>query len=180
MIPAIRFPQKSKEIPRFARYFLHYLWNPLHTLQRKSELTNLFIPVKKGIKLAAYYIHQYRSTMQNPVNEERLELRVLSWLTDKGYNLIKRNWEYCNDKVDIIASHLGQLHFISITTKKYPENGLGSQGFTRRKMLSFMQASQQYLQHNPQWKKATIDVLTVTMLKDEPMDCVLTKDLRMT
>lgn len=126
------------------------------------------------------YYSAIHYAMQYPINDEKLELRVLSWLSDKGYDLIKRNWEYCREKVDIIASHLGQLHFISISTKKYPESGLGSQGFTRRKMLSFLQASQQYMEYNPQWKKAVIDVLTITMLQDEPIDCVMTRDIKMT
>lgn len=104
-------------------------------------------------------------------------MRVISWLTDKGYDLITRNWQYCHGQVDIIACRFNQLHFIGITTKKYPENGLPHEGITRRKMLSFLQAAQQYLSRHPQWKNAIIDVLTVTMIQDEPKDCVMTKNI---
>lgn len=130
------------------------------------------------MKLAAITVQQYHLPMQQqPIHEEKIEMRVISWLTDKGYDLIKRNWQYCHGQVDIIASRFNQLHFIGITTKKYPENGLPCEGITRRRMLSFLQASQQYIKRNPQWKNAVIDILTVTMVQDEPKGCVMTKDI---
>lgn len=107
-------------------------------------------------------------------------MRVLKWLAEKGFRLIKQNWRYCHGEVDIIASRSDQLHFIGITTKSYPETGLPQEGITRRKMLSFAQASQQYLKRHPQWKEVIIDVLTVTMIKEEPTDCILVKNIRLT
>ncbi len=116
---------------------------------------------------------------QHPLQEEKIELRVINWLSEKGFHLIKRNWQYCHGQVDIIASQSGQLHFIGIATKNYPENGFSDQCITRRKMLSFLQASQQYLKRNPQWEKAVIDVLTIMMVKDEPVECRMVRDIRM-
>ncbi|NCI46135.1 YraN family protein [Sediminibacterium soli] len=117
----------------------------------------------------------------DPLKEEKLELRVAGWLTEKGFLLIKRNWAYCHGKIDIIASRFGRLHFIGVTTKSYhPVNTISDEGITRRKMLSFLQASQQYLQRYPQWKDVMIDILTVTMIGEEPKDCTLTGNVKLT
>jgi putative endonuclease len=146
---------------------------PTKAIQDKSN--SWFTPAKKARSLRLYL---FTNTLpMQPIHEEKIEMRVISWLTDKGYDLIKRNWQYCHGQVDIIASRFNQLHFIGIATKKYPENGLPDQGITRRKMLSFLQASQQYIKLNPQWNNAVIDVLTVTMVQDEPKDCVMIKDI---
>jgi putative endonuclease len=114
----------------------------------------------------------------NPLKEEKIELRVLNWLADKGFQLVKRNWEYCHGRIDIIATRLGELHFIGITTRHLPATDADAQSITRRRILSFLQASQQYLQRNPQWKNVVIDLLTVTLVHDEPVNCSITKNVR--
>lgn len=114
-----------------------------------------------------------------PQTEEQIELRVLNWLAEKGFQLVKRKWEYCHDSVDIIATRLGELHFIGITTRHLPGHDIiDAQSITRRRMLSFLQASQQYLKRNPQWKNVSIDVLTVTLVDDMPVNCNITRNLR--
>ncbi len=129
---------------------------------------------KKGIMLAEYIPMQ-----PDHFTEEKIELRVLNWLAEKNFQLIKRKWQYCNCEVDIIASRLNKLHFIGVTTMQYPDTGLPAQGVTRRKMLSILQASQQYLKRNPEWKEAVIDILTVTLVSEEPKDCIYTRNIRM-
>jgi Holliday junction resolvase-like predicted endonuclease len=117
---------------------------------------------------------------QNLFTEEKVELCVRHWLANSGYQLIRLNWQYCQANVDIIAARYNRLHFIGVTTKKYPDNGLSCQGMTRRKVLALLQASQQYMKRNPQWKEAVIDVLTVTLIREEPADCTLTRNIQMT
>jgi putative endonuclease len=114
-----------------------------------------------------------------PQKDEQIELRVLNWLADKGFQLVKRNWKYCHDSVDIIATRLGELHFIGITTRHLPGQAMiDGQSITRRRILSFLQASQQYLKRNPQWKNVSIDVLTVTLMDDKPVSCCISRNLR--
>jgi putative endonuclease len=116
---------------------------------------------------------------QNPFTEERVELHVIDWLSKSGFDLIKQNWTSFQAQVDIIASKYNQLHFIGVTTKKYPDNGLSCQGITRRRLLSLIQASQQYLKRHPEWKEVVIDILTVTLIREEPANCTLTKNIRL-
>jgi Holliday junction resolvase-like predicted endonuclease len=117
---------------------------------------------------------------QSPFTEEKIELCVRHWLANSGYQLIRQNWQYCQSSVDIIAARYNRLHFIGITTRKYPDNGLSCQGMTRRKVLALLQASQQYMKRNPQWKEAVVDVLTVTLIREEPADCTITRNIQMT
>jgi putative endonuclease len=116
----------------------------------------------------------------NPLKEDKVEYRAMSWLADKGFQIVKRNWAFCHSKVDIIASRLGRLHFIGIATRSAEGDPfIPGECITRRKMLSFLQASRQYLQRNPEWKDAMIDILTVTMAGEEPRDCMLTRNVRL-
>ena len=41
-----------------------------------------------------------------------------------------------------------------------------------------MEASQQYLRRHPEWREVIIDVLTVTVMKEEPADFILVKNIR--
>jgi putative endonuclease len=114
-----------------------------------------------------------------PLTDEKIELRVTNWLADKGFQLVKRNWGYCHASVDIIATRFGELHFIGITIRHLPGHDIvAATGITRRRMLSFLQASQQYIKRNPQWKDVSIDLLTVTLVHDEPVNCSMTKNVR--
>lgn len=116
----------------------------------------------------------------NQLKCEKLERRVLNWLTEKGFQTIKQDWHYCHGQVDIIASRLDQLHFIGISTKRSNETGFAEKGITRRKIVSFLQASQQYLKSHPEWKEVIIDILTVTFIEEEPADYRLVKNIRIT
>jgi putative endonuclease len=121
---------------------------------------------------------QLNVMLWNQFIRQKLEPRVLNWLAQRGFHLIKQNWRYRYDKIDIIATCADQLHFIGITTRNYPEVGLSEQGITRRKMRSFLEASQLYLKRHPEWKEVIIDVLTVTVIKEEPADFILVKNIR--
>ena len=132
-------------------------------------------------------VHRYRKghnacgitgMPHNPITQEKIDRRILGWLTDRGYQLIIRNWKYCHGEVDIIASRLDRLHFIGVATQNYPETEFVQQGITRRKMLSIFQAAQQYIKRNPQWKEAIIDVLTITLKQEEPVHCAIVSDIR--
>lgn len=116
----------------------------------------------------------------DPLKEEKVEFRVITWLADKGFQVVRRNWAFCHGKVDIIASRLGRLHFIGIATRNNGGDPVSSgECITRRKMLSFLQASKQYLLRNPEWKDAMVDILTVTMSGEEPGDCMLTRNIKL-
>lgn len=106
------------------------------------------------------------------------EMRTKEWLTKKGFSLINQNWSCCYGEVDIIASFLDQLHFIAVTTKACAESGIPVQAITRKRMLSFKEAAQKYLERHQGWKEIIFDVLTISLAKEDTTDFILIKDIR--
>jgi len=108
------------------------------------------------------------------------ELRTKEWLAKKGFNLINQNWSCCHGELDIIASFLDQLHFIMVTTKSCADTGVPVQGITRKRMLSFKEAAQKYIDRHPRWQEIIFDVLTISVAKEDKAEFILIQDIRTT
>lgn len=106
------------------------------------------------------------------------EVHIKEWLSKKGFNLINQNWTCCHGEVDIIATFFDQLHFIAVTAKHCAESGLPRQGITRKKMLSFRQAAQNYLERHPRWNDIVFDVLTVSVAKEDNPEFIIIENIR--
>lgn len=94
-----------------------------------------------------------------------------------GYLIMEKNWRYSHWEVDIIASKNNTLHFIEIKTRKskifgYPEEKVG-----KKKIENLINAAEQYLYLNPQWKRIQFDILSVTMAINEPVAFFFIEDV---
>jgi putative endonuclease len=106
------------------------------------------------------------------------EVRTKEWLRKKGFSLINQNWTCCHGEVDIIASFLDQLHFIAVATKECSQSGMQDRAITRKRMVSFKQAAQRYLERHPLWKEIIFDVLTISVAKEDANKFILIEDIR--
>ena len=98
-------------------------------------------------------------------------------IQDKGYNIIERNWRFKHWEVDIIANKENKLHFFEIKTRTsalfgHPEESIGI-----RKMQSLLRAAEEYQYMHPQWKLLQFDVLSITILKNKPIEYFLIEDI---
>lgn len=105
------------------------------------------------------------------------EQMAAEWLRQKGFGIIERNWRYKYWEVDIIASMENKLHFFEVKTRTsntfgHPEESIGEQ-----KMKSLRKAAEAYTEQNPQWKYLQFDVLSITMLHNQPAEFFLIEDV---
>ena len=105
------------------------------------------------------------------------ETHAGTWFEEKGYTILHNNWRYKNLEVDIIASKKNILHFIevkAITTLKfgYPEDKVST-----KKIQNLINAAEEFLYQYPQWQRIQFDVLSITMLKNEPIEYFLIEDI---
>ena len=99
------------------------------------------------------------------------------WFEEKGYTILHKNWRHKNLEVDIIATQNDLLHFIevkAVTTLKF---GTPEDKVSEKKIRNLVNASEEYLFQNSQWKRIQFDVLSITMIKNSAIEYFLIEDV---
>ena len=105
------------------------------------------------------------------------ELLAADWLREHGYNIIHSNWRHYHYEIDIIASRHEILHFIEVKTRRNTNFGHPEESVSKKKFSSLMNAAEEYLFQQPQWKRVQYDVLSITQLKGQPVEYFLIEDV---
>jgi putative endonuclease len=88
-----------------------------------------------------------------------------AWLASQGFELLHRNWKYSYFELDVIAVKNGVLHFIEVKTRTTDTYGHPEEGVTTKKLERLMNAGEEYLHQNPQWKRIQYDILSIRLHK---------------
>jgi putative endonuclease len=99
------------------------------------------------------------------------------YLTQNGYKMLHQNWRHSHWEVDIIAEKDGILHFVEVKTRRTRKFGNPEENVDRKKIQNLMNAAEEYLYQYPQWKRIQFDILSITILKDEPVEYFLIEDV---
>lgn len=105
------------------------------------------------------------------------EAMAAGYLTSKGFTLLHRNWRHSHWEVDIIAAKGEVLHFIEVKTRRTKKFGHPEESVSKQKIRNLINASEEYLQQYPQWKRIQFDILAITILKNEPVEYFLIADV---
>lgn len=87
------------------------------------------------------------------------------WLLAQGFELLHRNWKYSYYELDAIASKEGVLHFIEVKTRTTDTYGHPEEDVTAKKLKRLMNAGEEYLAQNPEWKRVQYDILSIKLHK---------------
>ena len=102
---------------------------------------------------------------------------AVSHLTEKGYHILHRNWRHSHWEVDIIAEKDTVLHFIEVKTRRTKKYGYPEEAVSNKKIQNLINAAEEYLYQQPQWKRVQFNILSITILKDEPAEYFLIEDV---
>lgn len=105
------------------------------------------------------------------------EEMALKYFQNRSYQIVEQNWRYSHWEVDIIASKNNTLHFIEVKTKRTKNFGNPEEAVSNKKIKNLINAAEQYLYIHPEWKRIQFDILSITMLKDEPEEYFLIEDI---
>jgi putative endonuclease len=105
------------------------------------------------------------------------ESLAIIWFEEKGYSIMHKNWRHKNLEVDIIASKNNMLHFIEVKATTTLLYGHPEDKISEKKIKNLINASEEFLFQNPQWQRIQFDVLSITMLKDKPVEYFLIEDV---
>jgi putative endonuclease len=105
------------------------------------------------------------------------ENMAVKWLTEKGYEILHRNWRFGQYEIDIIAHKNNFLHIIEVKTRHaspfgHPEDSVG-----RAKFKNLQRATDRFLQLNPGHKWIQYNILAITLFKNREPEFFLLEDV---
>ncbi len=99
------------------------------------------------------------------------------YLFEKGFTILHQNWRHSHWEVDFIASLNKILHFIEVKTRRTQKFGYPEEDVTKKKMENLINASEEYLYQYPEWKLIQFDILSITLLKNQPVEFYFIEDI---
>jgi putative endonuclease len=91
-----------------------------------------------------------------------------AYLTERGYELVERNWRCPAGELDIIMEKEATLVFVEVRARRSRRFGLAEESITPAKQARLIELAQTYLQQNDLFRRSwRIDVVAVG-LSSEP------------
>ncbi len=87
------------------------------------------------------------------------------WLTERGFEILYRNWRFKYHEIDMIARKGKFLHFIEVKTRIAPAMGHPEDSVTRKKFRHLKNAADEFLFQNPGHPWIQYDILAITLEK---------------
>lgn len=105
------------------------------------------------------------------------ETMAVKYIAEKGFSLLHQNWRHSHWEVDIIASKSSVLHFIEVKTRRTKKFGHPEEAVSKKKIQNLINAAEEYLYQYPQWKRIQFDILSITILKNKPVEYFFIEDV---
>lgn len=105
------------------------------------------------------------------------EQKAAEWLLENGFIILENNWRHSHWEVDFIASRNNVLHFIEIKTRRSRKFGYPEEGVNRKKLENLINASEEYLEQNPEWKRIQFDILSISILSNSEPEYFFIEDV---
>ncbi len=103
----------------------------------------------------------------------------IAWLKERHYVIKEQNWRHSHWEVDAIAEKDKVLHFIEIKTRRSRAFGLPEEKVGKKKIQNLINAAEEYLYRNPQWQRIQFNILSILMIKNEPVTFFLIEDVHL-
>ncbi len=100
-----------------------------------------------------------------------------TYLKEKGFDILHRNWRYSNYEIDIIAMKNNVLHFVEVKIRSTKKFGLPEEAVNKIKFQRLLNAADEFLFQNLQYKHVQYDVLAICKFKNTPVDFFLIEDV---
>jgi putative endonuclease len=105
------------------------------------------------------------------------EKMAIEYLLKKGFSILHQNWRHSHWEVDVIASLNNTLHFIEVKTRRTQKFGYPEEDVSKKKIENLINASEEYQFLNPGWKLIQFDVLSISILKNKPVEYFFIEDV---
>lgn len=83
------------------------------------------------------------------------------FLVERGYTVLHRNWRHSRYEIDIVALKNDLPHFVEVKTRSSNEFGEPEESVSKKKIRFLLQAADEFLFQNPQYKNFQVDILSI-------------------
>ncbi len=105
------------------------------------------------------------------------ETLAACYLQRAGYQLLQRNWRHRRFEIDLIACKGTTLHFIEVKTRRSLRFGWPEKHVKPSKIARMMVVAEAYLHTMAEDQKVQLDILSVTLLYQQPPLFCLIEDI---
>ena len=99
------------------------------------------------------------------------------FLIRKGYTILYRNWRHSHYEIDIVALKNDLPHFVEVKTRSSKRFGEPEESVNKKKIRSLLQAADEFLFRNPQYKNFHIDILSINIHPQEEPQYLFIEDV---
>ena len=94
---------------------------------------------------------------------------AVQYLTDKGYEILERNWHNIHKEIDIVAKDGEELVIVEVKTRKSGDYGDPDMAVTRQKQSRLISAANAYLFKNALDVSTRFDIISIILQEDKPI-----------
>jgi putative endonuclease len=108
---------------------------------------------------------------------KRGEELAVKYFIELGYDILHQNWRHHHWEIDIIAIKSNMLHFIEVKCRFSEKYGLPEESVGLKKIRNLIDASAEFLYKYPEWKRIQFDILSISIINNQPPDFFLIEDV---
>ena len=102
---------------------------------------------------------------------------AVTYLLEKKFQILDRNWRCKHFEIDIIATHEKNLIFVEVKTRKtlnfgYPEESVNSAKMKRLKLAATV-----YHFNHPTFKRIQFNIISILILPNKPISVEMFEDV---
>ena len=109
--------------------------------------------------MALYRCDMGSSLVTGAIGEEL----AVGFLTERGYEILHKNWRCGHWEIDLIAAKNRVLYFFEIKTNRTDDQGYPEDRVKRKKIMYMTCAAEEYLIRYPSWRRIQFNILSVTL-----------------
>ena len=94
---------------------------------------------------------------------------AVQYLTDKGYEILERNWHNIHKEVDIIAKDGQYLVIVEVKTRQNDEYGEPDLAVTKRKQRMLIAAANAYISRKELDMETRFDIISILVKDSDPV-----------
>lgn len=102
---------------------------------------------------------------------------AVDFLQQRNFTILHRNWRHSRYEIDVIAIKDQVLHIIEVKTRRTLAFGHPEESVSKKKIQHLLKCGTAFLYQYPQWKQVQYNILSITLIKDQPPQFFFIEDV---
>ncbi|WP_207510314.1 YraN family protein [Longitalea luteola] len=102
---------------------------------------------------------------------------AVTYLQQLNFTILHRNWRHARYEIDVIAARDNILHIIEVKTRTNLLFGHPEESISKKKINYMLKCARAYMYLNPQWREVQYNILSITLLPNQPPDYFFIEDV---